>query len=213
MALQISRRSSCLPLALLAVLVATPALAGPPLVCFPFDIGTQTSLPWNGTGGWEGSRPDYDTSRLTGDTIALLTPQTPIIVRMETLRRAAIYATKDARAARGLLDALLARAKSASGTGSAEAALAEFDAGYLIATYRQTTFRSSTTGDLVANLDGYKLVQHALAARNGDPAIAFAAAIMSMGPRTPDYAAHVKQARAGASADLLLARNIDHLGQ
>ena len=132
---------------------------------------------------------------------------------METLRRAAIYATKDPQAARALLDALVARAKAASRGGPPETALAEFDAGYLIETYRQATFASSPTPALVAHLDGYTLVTHAMAARNGDPAIALAAALMTVGPRKADYQGHVTRARAGAAADRLLARNMDHLWQ
>jgi hypothetical protein len=37
--------------ALAAVLLSRPALAGPPLLCFPFDIGTARSLPM-GNGDW-----------------------------------------------------------------------------------------------------------------------------------------------------------------
>ena len=29
-----------------AILIATPAFAGPPLLCHPFEIGTARSLPW-----------------------------------------------------------------------------------------------------------------------------------------------------------------------
>lgn len=207
-----ARRS--LAAAALVLFTAAPALAGPPLVCFPFDIGSSTSLPWNGSNGWEGSRADYDVARLTGDTIALLTPTTPVIVRMETLRRAAIYATRDSAVARTLLDTMLARVKTASRGGStAEAALAKFDAGYLIETYRQTAYKTPANGDMVASLDGYAMVREALEARQDDPAMEFAAAIITMGPRKPDYPAHAKQARAGISADALLARNIDHLPQ
>ena len=214
MALQISRRWSLFPVLVVAALVATPALAGPPLVCFPFDIGSSTSLPWNGSNGWEGSRADYDVARLTPDTIALLTPTTPVIVRMETLRRAAIYATRDSAVARTLLDTMLARVKTASRGGStAEAALAKFDAGYLIETYRQTAYETPANGAMVASLDGYAMVREALEARQGDPAMEFAAAIITMGPRKPDYPEHAKQARAGIRADALLARNIDHLPQ
>ncbi len=115
--------------------LASPALAGPPLVCFPFDIGTATSLPWNSSSGsFKGMRSDYDLDRLNRDTIALLTPSTPVLVRMETLRRAALYASANERTARALLDSLLARAKAST---SSEASLAEFDLGYLIETYRQ----------------------------------------------------------------------------
>ncbi len=198
----------------LVLMTAVPALAGPPLVCFPFDIGSSTSLPWSGSNGWEGSRADYDVSRLTSDTIALLTPTAPVIVRMETLRRAAIYATRDTAVARTLLDTMLARVKTAARGGSTtEAALATFDAGYLIETYRQTAYKTPANGTLVAGLDGYAMVRAAIEARHADPAMEFAAAIMTMGPGKPGYPEHVRQARAGVTADQLLARNIDHLPQ
>src|SRR5262249_18555306 len=67
------------------------ALAGPPLICHPYDIGDAKSLPWNGS-EWRDVKPDYELNRLVEDTLALLTPETPVIVRMETLRRATIYA-------------------------------------------------------------------------------------------------------------------------
>jgi hypothetical protein len=34
---------------LAAIITATPAFAGPPLLCHPFEIGTARSLPWDGT--------------------------------------------------------------------------------------------------------------------------------------------------------------------
>ncbi len=64
-----------------------------------FDIGTASSLPWNVGPDWKGMLDTYDRSHLTTDTLALLTETTPIVVRMETLRRAALYATTDKRAA------------------------------------------------------------------------------------------------------------------
>jgi len=198
-------------LALTAV-VAEPVFAGPPLLCFPFDIGPATSLPWDKDNThWKGMRADYDVSHLTGDTVALLTPTTPILVRMETLRRAALYATKDDQIAHGLVDALVFRAKKSANAAPAEASLAEFDAGYLIETLKQTTYFAPSTASIVAKMDGYAMVQHSLTLRNDDPSIAFAAALMTWGKA--DHDAHVRRAKAGASADMLLARNIDHVGQ
>ena len=69
-----------------SVVITTPAFAGPPLLCHPFDVGNARSLPWDGTQWWRG-RTDYKLANLQADTEALLTPTTPIIVRMETLRR------------------------------------------------------------------------------------------------------------------------------
>jgi hypothetical protein len=80
------------------VAIATPALAGPPLLCHPYDIGSARSLPWNDAAGWTGTRADYKLENLVADTDALLTPSTPVVVRMK-LRRAAIYASMDAKVA------------------------------------------------------------------------------------------------------------------
>src|SRR5690606_35861288 len=81
-------------LALLALL-PTLALAGPPLICHPFDIVTARSLPIGpADGGWSATDPTYDRSQLVADTLALLTPATPTLVRMETMRRATMYVEK-----------------------------------------------------------------------------------------------------------------------
>ena len=191
----------------LITFAAGPALAGPPLVCFPFDIGTARSLPWDSqSGNWNGMRGDYPGTRLTGDTLALLTPTTPVIVRMETLRRAAIYATKDAAAGRALLETLLGRAKAKGAD-----ALASFDAGYLAATYAQLAPISPSTGALAAGIDGYALVDSSVRRAPRDPALAFAAALTATDSRRDASADHARVARAGTSEDVLLARNIDHL--
>jgi len=193
----------------LVTFAAGPAVAGPPLVCFPFDIGTAHSLPWDSKSGhWKGMRGDYSVARLTGDTLALLTPATPVIVRMETLRRAAIYATKDPAAGRALLETLLDRGRAKGAD-----ALASFDAGYLAATYAQLAPISPSTGALAAGIDGFALVETSLRRSPGDPALTFAAAIIAADSRRDVSAEHARVARAGAPGDVLLARNIDHLDQ
>ena len=185
--------------------LAQTALAGPPLVCFPFEIGTAASLPWNSSSGsYRGMRSDYDLTRLNSDVIALLTPSTPVIVRMETLRRAALYASADAAVAHGLLDTIRTPAER-----SAPDALARFDAGYLIETYRQMAPFAPAMAAMIRDLDGYKIVTASLEARHGDPAIAFAAALIASGKGA--YGEHVRMARAGANTDLLLAKNINHV--
>src|SRR5471030_2220606 len=97
--------------ALAAVLLARPALAGPPLLCFPFDIGSARSLPM-GHGGWHATDPTYDVSRLVPDTLALLTPTAPVMVRMETIRRATIYASAHPTLAAQLMTELRTRSES-----------------------------------------------------------------------------------------------------
>src|SRR5438093_13359838 len=86
---------------LAAIVTATPAFAGPPLLCHPFEIGTARSLPWDGD--WSQGKADYKIANLIGDTEALLTPSTPVVVRMETLRRPALYARPNAQIPHQLL--------------------------------------------------------------------------------------------------------------
>lgn len=192
----------------LVAAVASPALAGPPLVCFPFDIGTARSLPWAPDAGWKGTRSDYDVTKLPSDTASLLSGSTPIVVRMETLRRAALYATRDAAVAKALLDQLNQRAGDAKGNGRSRA-LALFDAGYLVEVYKQIAPISPKTGELAASLDGYAMVRQSLALSSNDPAIEFAAALMtSDGRASAVHAEHVRHAREGSSSDVLLARNV-----
>jgi hypothetical protein len=95
--------------AVVSVLVSSPALAGPPLVCFPFEIGNARTLPMGGN-GWHSVDPAYDVTRLVDDTLTLLQPETPVLVRMETLRRATIYVASDSVRATALLNALKERA-------------------------------------------------------------------------------------------------------
>ena len=77
---------------------------------FAFDIGSAQSLPWEGRDSWWHGRADYQLTRLVADTTGLLTASTPVLVRMETLRRATIYAQRFAKEGRPELGpALLAR--------------------------------------------------------------------------------------------------------
>src|SRR5580765_1942288 len=101
-----NRRYSVIGSILAASLVlATPALAGPPLLCFPFETGGAKTLPMKG-GDWKSVDPKYDVSHLTADTLALLTPAAPVVARMETIRRATIYASTHPQIANDLLAAL-----------------------------------------------------------------------------------------------------------
>jgi hypothetical protein len=194
--------------AIASVITAT-ASAGPPLICHPFDIGVAKSLP--GGPDWHGVSRNYDRTNLTRDTLSLLTPVTPILVRMETLRRAAIYATAAMRAwnrgsyspedraiAMDLFDRLHERARAATGP---ERALALFDAGYFSATLRETR--------LIDQSDGYDLLVQADKLRGGDAEIQFALALASQSRRTElKQNEHLRRARDGAAAGSLLAANL-----
>jgi hypothetical protein len=146
-----------------AVLFSRPVFAGPPLLCFPFDIGTAKTLPM-GTGSWKATDPHYNVTHLVDDTLALLTPDTPVLVRMETLRRATIYAAANPATATALLIALQARAT----VPDSHAALAVFDFGYLVETYREAKPIFTSLVAAIDHIDGYQLVLKAHAMQRDD---------------------------------------------
>jgi hypothetical protein len=208
------------PLAAAAALfvVSSTAYAGPPLLCHPYNIGSARSLPWSGASSWFEGDPAYNVQNVVADTEALLTPSTPVIVRMETLRRAAIYASADAALAGRLLDRFVARAEAVQGQPDA---LAWLDAAYLAGAYREMTMmgQDSHWGPRAAGLKtalGTRkdsvFIGHSLAARPDDPNIRFAAALIVSGSDRQAYQEHAARARAGASSDAMLARNLDHIG-
>ena len=198
-----------------AVVLAQAANAGPPLICHPFTTENAPSLPWTDAPGWRATQAGYDVRGLTADTLALLGPDVPVIARMETMRRATIYTSTSPRAATELLSALLALAKAPARDPHA-AALTEFDAGYLIESYRQQSEIDKTDmlaafarsrGVPLSTLYGYALVENAIAMKTSDvAAMEFAASLM-----TTDKAAamrHRDSATAAATPGSLLARNI-----
>src|SRR5919109_3391815 len=93
-----------IPAAAAVLVLAGTAYAGPPLLCHPFDAGTAKLLPWSANPqAWNAIDRSYDVKGLTADTLALLTPDAPILARMENLRRATLYAVQDERVAAELL--------------------------------------------------------------------------------------------------------------
>lgn len=201
----ISLRSSASALLLLFGLV-TSAFAGPPLICHRLDIADAKSLPWSGTAWDLAVNQSYDTRNLAQDTLAILDSGAPIIVRMETLRRATLYARKDPRSAKELLTKLYQRAKTSDGAGRPNA-FAWFDVGYLAASYHQWFYKDP---DPAAGLDGYSMVAKSIALSGGnDPTMEFAAAMITLeGPHQLDRPTHAAKAIAGAKGNPLLARNL-----
>jgi phosphoglycolate phosphatase-like HAD superfamily hydrolase len=172
-------------------------------------------LPWASSRNFYSPHPEYDVAGLTADTLQLLSPDTPILSRMETMRRAAIYAEQDAAVAEALLAAVLERTTTPQADARATA-LAWFDAGYLLETYRQLEkvyqhgMRSAQGRGFSmvpvehADLDGYALVRRALA-QVPAAEIEFAASLMTQQPLA---SAHRNRAASGAAPDSLLARNL-----
>lgn len=183
------------------------AFAGPPLVCFPFDIGAAKTLPMAGA-DWRATDPRYDVSRLADDTLAILTADTPVLVRMETIRRAAIYASTNPAQAAALVARLEARAK-APGVNP----IAIFDYGYAVETFRQARSLFKNTLPVSDRVNGYQLVRKAFGARP-EPEIEFAAAVITQdGGNASEHRAHLQRAAAGAKEGSTLAANLrSHFG-
>src|SRR5262245_17821230 len=119
---------------LAAVAFAPLALAGPPLICHPFVTDAAAPmLPWTPSSDWHSPDTSYDTAALVTDTLALLRADAPILVRMENMRRATIYADGHPELAAALLRAVVERTQAPTADARA-AALASFDAGYLVET-------------------------------------------------------------------------------
>ena len=205
--------------------LAQIAKSGPPLICHALNIGGAKSLPWSNDMWSLSGKTDYDLTRLVQDTLELLAPSTPAIVRMETIRRATLYAQKDQRIAKELLSKLRSRALDSEAKepalseakGGADA-LAWFDLGYLVDCYKQAnlTYKKLDSGgwEAVVNsnpasgLDGYAWVEKAISLRGLDPEMEFAAALISLQDKQADHHEHVRKAVAGAKADPLLATNL-----
>jgi hypothetical protein len=182
--------------------IAAPVFAGPPLLCFPFETGGAKTLPMKGD-DWKSVDPKYDVSHLTADTLALLTPATPVVARMETIRRATIYASAHSQQATELLAALQERAAAKTAT----AGSAVFDFGYLVETYKEATYMFSSPVKGLSGIDGYQLVLKAAALQN-DPAMEFGAAVIAQGSTDAalraEYRGHLDKAIAAAKSDAAL---------
>jgi hypothetical protein len=211
-------RASRLVVGLIAAMLclATVAQAGPPLICHTIEIGQAKSLPWINLSGGE----TYDTKNLVRDTLEILAPDTLVLVRMETLRRATLYARKDPIAAKELLARLHARATAAESSGRPDA-LAWFDVGYLAEAYKQwigqnlphMTDGMRMDANPATGVDGYALVKKAIALRGAalhgdDPEMEFAAALVTLSGPQEEHHQHALKAIAGAKTDPLLAQNL-----
>ncbi|HEX9110795.1 MAG TPA: hypothetical protein VF845_04915 [Terriglobales bacterium] len=194
-----------LAISIVAILLGltTSAHAGPPLICHAIEIGQAKSLPWvdwtqKGSGG-------YDVKNLTRDTLAILDASAPVLVRMETLRRATLYARQDPQIANELLTRLHAQAANSDAAGHTEA-LAWFDVGYLAETYKEWMGKGEPNP--ATGLDGYSLIKKAISLRGQDPEMEFAAALVTLAGPESAHQDHARKALAGAKSDPLLAQNL-----
>ena len=192
---------------------ATPALAGPPLICHPFDTGGGRLISWGPGPSWNAPLANYDLKNLVADTTAVLTADAPVLTRMENIRRASIYAMRDPVVAHDLLKSVMSRA-----VGATTDARALFDAGYLIETYKQAAHLRQdrrpespawAAVDQTIRMDGYGWVKKAIAMTGTSAEMEFAASLMTSDPIS---SSHRAKALAAAGKGSLVARNIAKLG-
>lgn len=206
------RKTLTASLVLAVIALATPALAGPPFICHPFDIGTAKSLPWGAsTNNYLAMRDDYDFGKVVADTEQLLTPSMPTLVRMETLRRAAIYSSRDRAVAQRLLTMLIARTKNSD-------AFALFDAGYAIEALneleqagrydKQLRGLDNVLAGITDPSHGRMMIEKSLSLRPDDASIQLALGLISLSPQNETY---FRKARAASPQDALLANNLARL--
>lgn len=193
--------------------IARPAVAGPPLVVHPYNIGEAQSLPWSGREG----RTDYDRSRVVDDTIEILKASPSVIVHAETLRRAVIYARQDTERLSLLISKLTERAAATEQSPRPDP-LVLLDLGYVIEAVREMDLlndmafaRAPNASQLVAGKDGYVFAVKAVSLRPDDAAMHFAASLLAAGQHPREVARHQQIARQGRSPDPLVAKNLDHL--
>ncbi len=191
------------------VFFPTLALAGPPLICHPFETDGGKLLAWGGGSGWNNPDRGYDVKKLVADTSAVLTADAPILTRMENMRRATIYAMRDPQIAQELLKTVMARALATTSNGKAW-----FDAGYLIESYKQAVairdtgkpeLRAWAAVDETIRVDGYSWVKKAMAMGTPGPEMEFAASLMTQGSTA---SAHRAKAVAAAPKGSVVARNL-----
>ncbi len=199
------------------VLLSATADAGPPLICHPLETGSAKLLPMGRRARLEHARSFLRRRQVARDTLELLSSDAPLLARMENMRRATIYGMERPKIAAQLLDAVVGRVTSQAARGQ-EDALAWFDAGYLIETYRQAaivgrhdllaSIDAPSTGYAEVNeLDGYAMLGKVLELAGANADVEFARSMM-----TTDLSAaaeHRQQASANAPIGSPLAHNLE----
>jgi hypothetical protein len=124
---------------------------------------------------------------------------------METLRRATVYASKNPKQARALLDAMEVRAARPE----QNVGLAVFDFGYLVETYKQAGWMKGSATKIADGIDGYALVEKAYA-QSGAQAMTFALVAMGIDKShgVDRLRQHVAGAREAAKTDASVRVNL-----
>jgi len=185
------------------------ARPGPPLICHPIVIGDAKSLPL----GDEPLEPKkgYRASGVVKDTLAILKTERSTLVRMETLRRATIYVSKDKSLATELLAKVSWKAMDTDASGTPSAA-AWFDAAYLAGCYSQMDVDIDWNAGVSNSIIGYAWMKHALVLDGNDAEMQFGAALMTLPAMhrqaKAQYDEHVRRAAMAAEKGSLLEVNL-----
>lgn len=145
---------------------AAGALMGPPIVCHPMLIGEGKSLPW-GAGAFDSKKGYYSAPRLVSDVAEILKTEPSVLVRMETLRRAAVYLrdegseTERRAVAWEILGRIMDEALEQQAAGK-EVAQPWFDAGFLIAAYDQAGVDLNFKAGVKDGIKGFAFVNRSL---------------------------------------------------
>lgn len=187
------------------IVLAGAALAGPPMICHNYSIGNDTSLPWGADkNSWNNPDPKYDAENLAADTLKLLDSGKPLLTRMETLRRAAVYSSKNTAAGLKLANHLMARALASEVKGQNNS-LALFDAGYFVQSMKQMS-QVSQMSNAFSDIDGYDWAKRSLPGLQDKLAAEYALGLMQAETSWPNE--HIRRAVTGAQEGSLLAQNL-----
>ncbi len=191
----------------------TPAM-GPPIMCFPIDIGDAKSLPWGASGDAFSTRGGYSKASLVQDTLTLLKTAESPLTRMETLRRAVAYIDRDKAMATELLAKLAWIALDAEAGGESPwRATAWLDAGFLAVCLDEMSVPIGWEPGVSDGVTGYAWLKKAIAYAPDNAVFQYAAALAVHPARSKGtqetYRSHLDRARAGAPKGSLLAANIE----
>ncbi|MFN0131644.1 MAG: hypothetical protein ACKVW3_03790 [Phycisphaerales bacterium] len=181
-------------------MMAASAVAGPPLLCFPYQCDETVSLAETKRG------KDHD--GLVERTIKSLDEAKTTLGKMETIRRAVTAVGDNAALAHRLHERLLARALDASAE-QKDAAGALFVAGMWVATITQAGAKLDGEPGERYNMAGMAWVERAIEMDPGDAAKSFGAAVIAADKDRSIAQKHLKRAVAGAEQGSALARSIE----
>lgn len=189
-------------MALMAAMIgmaAGAAVAGPPLLCFPYQCDETVQL------ADSEKKPGKD---LPQRVVASLDAAKTTLGRMETIRRGAMSVGRDSEQSRRVHERLMARALDAIAS-QKDAAGALFDAGLWAATTTQAGATLEGAPGKVDGVIGIAWVERAIEMDPTDAAKAFGAAVMLADRDSSRARPYLARAVAGAEPGSALARSIE----